>query len=471
MNRLLFGALGSALVLFAAPASAKPIAPSALCDVYPESPACSAGVPGCAFCHAGTPPPRNDFGSMLEAQLLPAAPRPLSDADFRGALGTALQAVEQMDADGDGVPNLTEIMAGTMPGDANSFPKELGCDEGGTNPNYDVCNFDPKFVFKKVSLDFCGRSPTWDEMQAFERAPDAKAALHETLTRCLDTEFWIGQDGQLWKLAHNKIKPLQAIKAGEDSGPIPLGDYYDDYGLFVYSQMDDHDAREVLTADFFVSRKKNPTRYEVAGPSDPIGDQGVATEFRAGMLTTRWNLVLNTMFTAVPRTAAAQAMRSFLGMDIARLEGLVPVEGEPIDWDEKGVTAEACAVCHSTLDPATYPFKNYQGLTGSIGTYDPNRIQDDFRNEGANITSMPEAGVLMGVPVANLMEWASVAANSDAFAAATVKDYWKLTMGHAPSPEEQAEFQALWQAFRGRHNYGVEKMLHQLIETEAYGVP
>lgn len=471
MNRLLFGALGAALVSMGAPALAKPIAPSALCDVYPESPMCSAGLPPCAFCHAGTPPPRNAFGAMLEAQLLPAAPRPLSDEDFRGALGPALQAIEQMDADNDGVPNLTEIMGGTLPGDERSFPRELGCDEGGINPQFDVCNYDPKFVFKKLSLDFCGRSPTWEEMQTFERAPEAKPALHEALDRCLNEEFWIGQDGQLWQLAHRKIKPLQAIKAGEDSGPIPLGDYYDDYGLFVYTQMDDHDAREVLTADFFVSRKKNPTRYEVAGPSDPIGDQGVDRQYRAGMLTTRWNLVLNTMFTAVPRTAAAQAIRAFLGMDIARLEGLQPVDGEPVDWDEKGVTAEACAACHSTLDPATYPFKNYQGLTGDIGTYDPNRIQDDFRNDGANITSMPEAGVLMGQPVANLMEWAQVAANSDAFAAATVKDYWKLVMGHAPTPEEQDEFLEVWQAFRGRHNYRVEKMLHQLIETEAYGVP
>ena len=84
---------------------------------------------------------------------------------------------------------------------------------------------------------------------------------------------------------------------------------------------------------------------------------------------------------------------------------------------------------------------------------------------------MPESGVLLGQPVANLVEWAQVAANSDAFAKATANDYWTLVMGRDVQPEELEEFTALWQAFRGRHNYSVEKMLHQLIETEAYGVP
>lgn len=472
MSRSSLCALGGALVLTTSSvALAKPVAPTAFCDVYPDSPACAAGVPACGLCHDGTPPARNLFGAMLEAELLPAAPRPLSDEDFVGALGTALQAIEGQDADGDGVANLEEILAGTLPADDRSFPRELGCDEGGVNPSYDVCDYDPKYVFKKLSLDFCGRSPTWEEMQTFLQADDQKAALHAALNRCLDSEFWIGQDGQLWRLAHRKIKPLQAIKAGEDAGPIPLGDYYDDYALFVYTQMDDHDAREVLTADYFVTRRKNPTRYEIAGPSDPTGDQDVAQPYRAGMLTTRWNLVLNVMFTAVPRTAAAQAIRSFLGMDIAKLQGLMPVANEPQDYDDKGVQAEACAVCHSTLDPATYPFINYQGLTGSIGTYDPDRIRDDFRNEGARILEMPERGVLLGQPVANLMEWAQVAANSDAFAAATVRDYWSLLMGHEPSAEEQDEFQATWMALRDDYDYRVERMLHALIETEAYGVP
>ena len=470
MRWLHLGALGGVLAL-ASPAVAKPVAPAAVCDIYPGAPICATSVPACTLCHAGTPPPRNAFGAMVEANLLPGAPRPLSEADFLGALGTALGAIEERDADEDGVANIEELLAGTAPGDKASFPREVGCDSGGTNPEYDVCDYDPDFVFKKLNLDFCGRSPTFESMQAFRQTADKQAALHAELDRCLDSEFWLGQDGQVWQLAHRKIKPLQAIKAGEDSGPIPLGDYYDDYALFVYSQMDDHDAREALTANYYVTRRKNPTRYEKAGASDPIGDQDVAQQYRAGMLTTRWNLVLNVMFTAVPRTAAAQAMRGFLGVDIAKLQGLMPVQGEPQDYDAKGVTAEACAVCHSTLDPATDPCPRYEGLTGDIGTYYANRIQSSFRNEGPRIGEMPESGVLFGQPVSTLVEWAQVAANSDAFAAATVTDYWTLVMGRQVQPEELEEFNGLWQALRGRHNYRVEKMLHQLIETEAYGVP
>jgi len=76
------------------------------------------------------------------------------------------------------------------------------------------------------------------------------------------------------------------------------------------------------------------------------------------MLTTRWFLAKNTMLTPVPRTTAAQAYRAYLGYDIAKLEGLQPVAGEPVDYDRKRVTAEQCAVCHSTLDPLSYPFSS-----------------------------------------------------------------------------------------------------------------
>lgn len=466
----------TAVVLLASDAWALPVAPAAFCDAYPEAPTCLAGLPACTYCHAGTPPTRNRFGMALEAKILPAVARPLTAEQFLGALPTALMELEGEDADGDGYTNLDEILSGTLPADDLSRPDEIECaGKRGTNDQYDVCNWDARYAFKKVSLDFCGRSPTWEEMQTFEAAGDPRAAVHTRLTECLDSPFWIGQDGQLWELAHKKIRPIQAIKSGDDGGIIPLADYYDDYRLYVYAQTDDHDARSVLTADFFTVARTNAdgriTHYDVATGGDRTGRQDIVPERRAGMMTTRWNLVLNVMFTALPRTAAAQAYRSFLGMDIAKLQGLQPVTDEPVDYDEKGVQADACKVCHSTLDPASYPFKNYQGLTGNVGTYDPNRIQDDFRNEGANITAMPEAGYVLGQPVANLTEWGQVAANSDAFAAASVLEYWRLLLGHDPLASEQEEFNALWTTLKGRNNYRIERMLHDLIDTEAYGVP
>lgn len=465
--------LGIAALALAWPAAllAKPVAPVAFCEVYPEAPACVAGVPACTYCHAGTPPARNTYGAQLEAELLPARARPLSDADFLSGLPAALAAIEARDADGDGFTNHQEILAGTLPANAASVPDAAGPCGNVVNDQYSVCQYDARYVFKKLHLDFCGRSPTWEELQAFLAPGDQRGKLRAAMSRCLDSEFWIGRDGQLWQLAHRKIKPLKAIKQGEDGGPIPLADYFDDYALFVYTQIDDHDARDVLLADYFVVRRRAPTRYEIARPNDPIGQQGVVQDRRAGMLTTRWNLVLNVMFTALPRTAAAQAYRSYLGLDIARLEGLMPIGSEPEDYDDKGVAAEACAVCHSTLDPLSYPFKNYQGLTGNIGTYEADRIRRNFRSEGPRILEMPETGAVLGQPVEDLRGWAEIAANSSEFAAATVLDYWRLTMGRDPQASEQSEFQKLWRDLMTRHRYSVERMLHDLIETEAYGVP
>jgi hypothetical protein len=64
-----------------------------------------------------------------------------------------------------------------------------------------------------------------------------------------------------------------------------------------------------------------------------------------------------------------------------------------------------------------------------------------------------------------------VGANSDAFAIAAVRDYWKLLVGHAPTAEENAEFVATWKRFKDIHQYRVQRMLHDLIRTEAYGAP
>ena len=84
---------------------------------------------------------------------------------------------------------------------------------------------------------------------------------------------------------------------------------------------------------------------------------------------------------------------------------------------------------------------------------------------------MPESGVIFGQSVADLRGWADVAANSDAFAAATVMDYWLLLFGEAPRAEELDTFETLWRDFKGTNAYSVEAMLRQLVETEAYGVP
>ena len=90
---------------------------------------------------------------------------------------------------------------------------------------------------------------------------------------------------------------------------------------------------------------------------------------------------------------------------------------------------------------------------------------------GERVAETPEAGMLFGQPVANVVQWGEVAANSDAFVRATVLDYWKMLLGEPPRAIEQAEFAALVSDLRSEHAYQIEPMLHDLIDTEAYGAP
>jgi hypothetical protein len=457
--------------LLASVAFAKPPAGGVFCAKYPASPECVGRQPACSYCHV-SPPQRNVFGASVEANLAPGAPRPLSDGDFSMALPGALAAVEQLDADGDGFSNLVELQRGTLPADVNNKPVDRPC-AGQENPQFTVCQYDLKLAYKRLLLDFCGASPTFAQLKAFSERPsddDRKAFLDVELDRCVQSEFWRGKNGQLWKVAHPKIRPVGSLKEGEDRGAIPLADYYDDYALFAWTQTDDHDAREVLTADYFVRRQTNPTRYTRV---QSLASQKVDQAHRAGNMTTAWSLTYFVMFTALPRNAASQMYRAYLGLDIAKQEGLFSVPNEPQDYDAKGVTQQACAACHATLDPLTYPFRNYNGISSAQyeTQYIPNRLELGFANVSPRISQTPERGMLFGQPVNDLREWAHVGANSDAFAISTTTDYWKLLIGHAPRPDENAEFVATWKRFKGDHQWRVQKLLHDIVKTEAYGAP
>lgn len=473
-------------------AMARPPGPQAFCEVYPDTPVCAGGSTQCTTCHVQTPA-LNVYGEQLAEALAPGEPRPLSDSVFVEALPEGLAQIEGLDADGDGATNLDELMIGTSPSDAQDSPKDgpSECSAAVIPIDYDVCAYDHAYVFKKVHLDFCGWSPSLEEMRAFEKVADPDAAIELALDQCLDTEYWRGRDGVVWNMANAKIAPIQAVKSGEGEGPIPLADYLDDYNFFVYVNTDDRDVRDLLTGDYYVSREDPsigvPTTVYKSFKTDRrlLGDFETAQlvtvpSQRAGMLTHRWFLMSMIMFTSVPRTAAAQAYRAYLGKDISRLEGLVPIEGEPVDYDDKGVQAEECAVCHSTLDPLTYPFSTYEGIGGGDGdffddftpfSYSPGRVERFVTVDGPGVADTPEQGYILGQPVENLAEWAEVAAESDEFLQKVTFDYWELLIGEAPRASEQEQYNQLWRDLREKNDYRVEAMLHDLIKTEAYGVP
>jgi len=446
-------------------------------------PACAGAVPDCTLCHetAGVAL-RNAFGAQIEDAAWPGDDTPSAD-EFTAGLADALMAVEDLDADGDDYANYEELLAGSDPSDADDVPGGATCEDtsGSDTWQYDVCNPDAAYTLRKLTLDVCGHSPTLAELEAVTTADDPSTLLHEALDACLNTEFWRGPNGVLWQMAHRKITPLPAVKSGADAGGVPLADYDDDYNLFVYSQTDGNDARDLLLAQYVVGRNEGEsTEYYVMTEAEQTARSGDAQVFtpverRAGMVSSRWFLVINTMFTAVPRTTAAEAYRSYLGMDIAKLEGLVePPDSETlIDYDDKGVTVETCAACHRTLDPLSYPFTRYNGIggTGGSGDYNTNRLAAFADSTQPNVDETPEAGWLLGEPVDDLVQWAEVAANSDEFAAAVVMDYWELLVGERPSAAETEAFVELWSDFATVHAYDVEAMLHDLIDTEAYSVP
>jgi hypothetical protein len=464
---------------------AQPPGPTQFCEVYAEAPACKAGEVSCATCHV-SPPSFNVYGQDIADVLAPGEDRPLHADLFSERLADALAAVASLDSDKDGYTNEEEILAGTSPSDERSVPGGGDCVDTHPRDGWNVCGYDPGYAFKRVMLDFCGHSPTLAEREAYDKSRDQPTLLHETLDRCLETEHWRGMRGRVWNLANRKINPQQAVKAGTRSGPIPLADYDDDYAYFVWTQTGNRDAREVLTGTYFVEARYVDGRTEYSDwDRTPDRDydrrgyeryQAVSRERRAGMLTHRWFLMSHTMFTGVPRTTAAQAYRAYLGYDIARLEGLHPVPSEPVDYDAKGVAAEGCASCHSTLDPLTYPFSRYEGIGGGNGRYESYAYNDDRLDgftwvDGDAVADTPESGVLFGEPVADLVEWAAVAADSEAFRRATVRDYWRLLFHEEPRVTEQGDFGQLVADFGEVHNYRVERMLHALIDTEAYGAP
>ena len=61
---------------------------------------------------------------------------------------------------------------------------------------------------------------------------------------------------------------IGAFKGGtEDTGFLPIADYYHDFRMWAYTQTGDHDCRDVLTGSYWV-QQTGPTTYAALSPAD-----------------------------------------------------------------------------------------------------------------------------------------------------------------------------------------------------------
>ncbi len=443
-------------------AQARPEAPALLCAVYPDAPTCAAGVARCVSCHSlAGPPAHNAYGLDLVAARDGALP-------FAEDLPRALAAIEGLDSDGDGVSNLDELLVGTEPGFDSTVEAECAAQTDFDNASYLVGKYDPAFAWRRVMLDFCGRSPRYDEVIAFRASDNPVGAVRDTLSACLESPYW---DAVLEELAIGVIEP---------TGPATdfniLGNWAWDLRLYAYAMSGDRDAAEVMTATYLVVEEPAGSGRLVEIP-DPRTEgeayaQPLAAQDRFGVLTTRFSLAMRVMFADVPRTLAAHWYKRLLGLDIARSEGLYPIDeldGElpwpaSLDVDDKGVWQEGCAACHSTLDGLSYPWVRYNGIDlegDTTATYLPERAADLLPTDG---------GWIFGRPVRGPEAWVAEAVASDAFARQTTRVFWRQAFHRDPYSCEEAAFDRLWTTFRDQGR-NVESLLAELVLLDAYGTP
>jgi hypothetical protein len=485
--------------LFASEVHAKPEGPRAFCATYPETARCMGTVPDCSLCHTSTSPVAwNAYGLDVRGAL-PGA------ASFEQELPGALRAIDARDSDADGFSNRDELELGSRPGDTASLPASTEATPSNlpANPDYRIGRYDPAYAYRRAATLYCGQSPSYEELTPFRAAADEaslRALMHERIEACLQGEYWLREG--LVRLGDDRIRPITNL--GQDSkvaitlpisslsGEINLrsvmADYSYDYRLWVHALSGGRDARDLLLARYFVVENADGstslTEELIANPAKDAtaGGQKLAKEYRAGMITTMWFLTRNTMFTSLPRTTAAAAYRAYLGMDISKMQGLMPVAGEPDDIDEMGVKEARCAVCHSTLDPLAYAFAPYNGLqtnlgavfelvlfgtlNGDFGTYDEAR--PTTRMPGWSWTEQQPS--LLGRQVDSLREWAEVAAQSDEFARNLASVFFVHALGREPEGTDLEDFSELWQALR-EDGYSANKLIHRLIDTTVFGAP
>lgn len=459
-------------------ALARPTAPQIVCQVYPTAVQCRGSVVACTTCHSAAPQ-LNSYGVAVSGGLARAA-------SFEDELPAALATTETADSDEDGRTNAEELAEGTWPGNAAS---------AFAGPEVAASEADPLFVLRRLSVAFCGRSPTFEEAQSLAEAADPQAYLHERLEECLQGDYWRRE--ALVHIGDPLVRALAALGSCEQA----FLDFEPDYNLFLWAMTDDHDARELLTAQYLVEQLEDGSLRQVESlPSDRVRagvqcrsligpgvvGQNVQKPYRAGMLTTANYLLNNTQGTYLPRVSAGIAYRSWFGADIAQYEALYSVPGEPRDIDKKGLSDPVCVSCHATLDPLSYAYAYYYGAgTGSnFGSYARDRpevylgglgatreIMDDWYNDQPvpHLFGQPfEQEYQLPADTSSLVLMAEKASQSDLFARHLTRLIFKEAVGGEPEPRDADEFVQLWQGLRA-NDFSINRLCHLLIDTRAFG--
>ncbi len=507
-------------LILSAAAGARPGAPARFCDVYGgDSAFCRGQLPQCILCHTSTgySPSWNAYGLAMFDGLTAGgyydeAP---SDERFNDYIAAAIQYVDgagPVDHDSDGVLTAEEIALGTNPGDVQDVFVPNPAPQGASNPDFAIGSYDLNQAYQRTSIVFCGASATYDERQTFRALDDVAQydALHAKLEACMRSDYWRNQ--ALPSLADNKIRPVPRFEQ-----------WRWDYRLWRYANLppcDDGDttcgdnlprsARDLVTGTYHVREleegqliqvdgrndgnapactTKNPNQWECGfdaqcvcpgpgfncdapGVCIPVGGwQVLPPERRAGMISTSWWFFFFTMFSDMPRTTAAQALRAYFGTSIELQEGLLHVAGEPRDVDNKNVDGIGCRECHMHLDPAAYAFVKYRGIGdgGATGSFDPARPID--HGLWASPAEEPTA-YFFEQPITDtdnpLVQWANIGVQSDYFKRNHALTFFTWAVGREPRPDEEVEFELLYQSMDD-DNYETPALLHRLIDTDAFG--
>ncbi len=192
---------------------------------------------------------------------------------------------------------------------------------------------------------------------------------------------------------------------------MPLADYYDDYDLFTWTQIDDHDAREVLTANYLRHPQRlQPDRLHQGAVGADSGGRRRAPRRQhdhrlvAGVLRDVHRAAAQRRRAGLPRRTSASTSPS------KKASTRFPASRRTTT--QKGVSR---AALHRSATPrSTRSATRFATTTGSPAgaASSPSTCRCGWSRcrrsaRTSFLAQVPEQGYVLGQPVNNLQEWAA----------------------------------------------------------------